>query len=132
MSIAVNALLIDRVRPDEQVAVVGRRDENALAHLGRHLEQHLVDGRAGAAHHEQILAGARENLEVVQAYHSGDFVRVQPGSVDHVAGVKNLVVAGDNIKAGFGRLDGFYRGFKVELHTVGHCVFGQSDGHFVG
>ena len=67
-----------------------------------------------------------------RTHHSGDFVRVQPGSVDHVAGVKNLVVAGDDIKAGFGRFDGFYRGFKVELHTVGHGVFGQSDGHFVG
>ena len=88
------ALLVDRGRSGERVAVHGGRDEDALAELRGTGEEHARERRGGAVE-QQVFALARADRERVVAEQARDVVREDARGVDDEPRAEGLGAGSD-------------------------------------
>ena len=85
---------------EHDVAVDGRRHQDALAERRGHRQQDVADQVAGELVEDDELAAARGDGELVVAEPPVDLVGVQSGGVDQVAGAQRAAAGGDFVMAG--------------------------------
>ena len=116
----------------QQVAMHGGRNQNALTHLGGALEHRHREGDGIHAIHQPVLAATIDDVQLLVAHHVVDLGGANAGAVDqHLAGV--LALIGLNMPQAVFALDNVGDlGIQVESSAVDGSVIGQSESHFVG
>ena len=108
----------------------GWRNQNALAHCGRKLEQSLARDITIGLVKQHIFALSRHDFYLVVAHHIVDFVGKNARAVDNEVGrVTASVLTFHNplVRLFYGR--NLFVKFKT--YAVGICIFRISNGHFV-
>ena len=118
-------------RAHEEIAVDGRRHENALAHFGGQLEHGAREHAADLFVQQHIFALARRDRDLFIGHHVVELGAVQSRGVDDDRGLK-APLRGLKLPEPALAGNALHAGIEEELHAVAHGVFRHGAGELKG